>query len=60
MVTNEIFSDGTAYDPDTTDYLEVLGQLNEALAREAGEVTEVVFGIPVRIKTEDFRGRWER
>lgn len=51
VVTNEIFSDGTVYDRETMDYMEVLGRLNVRLAETAGEVTEVVFGIPLKKKT---------
>ena len=50
MVTNEIFSDGITYDPETTRYMQILGQVNQNLAREADRVTEVVYGIPVEIK----------
>ena len=50
MVTNEIFSDGITYDPETTCYMQILGQVNQNLAREADRVIEVVYGIPVEIK----------
>lgn len=50
MVTNEIFSDGIIYDPETTRYMQILGQVNQNLAREADRVVEVVYGIPVEIK----------
>ena len=50
MVTNEIFSDGITYDPETTRYMQILGQVNQNLAREADRVVEVVYGIPVDIK----------
>ena len=50
MVTNEIFSDGITYDPETTFYMQILGQVNQNLAREADRVIEVVYGIPVEIK----------
>lgn len=50
VVTNEIFSDGTQYDPQTTRYLEYLGQVNQKLAKMADRVTEVVYGIPVPVK----------
>ena len=50
VVTNELFSDGMDYDPDTLAYLEVLARLNRALARRAGRVYEVVCGIPVAWK----------
>ncbi len=50
MVTNEIFSDGITYGPETTCYMQILGQVNQNLAREADRVIEVVYGIPVEIK----------
>ena len=50
VVTNELFSDGMDYAPDTLAYLQVLADLNRALAERADEVYEVVGGIPVRWK----------
>ena len=50
VVTNEIFSDGIEYDPDTMRYLEYLGKVNQELAALADQVTEVVYGIPVNLK----------
>lgn len=50
VVTNEVFSDGITYDKETARYLAYLGEINCRLAREADEVTEVVFGIPVKLK----------
>lgn len=50
VVTNEIFSDGIEYDPDTIRYLEYLGKVNQELAVLADQVTEVVYGIPVNVK----------
>ena len=50
VVTNEIFSDGISYDSETMRYLEYLGQVNQVLAAAADRVTEVVYGIPVKIK----------
>lgn len=50
VVTNEVFSDGMTYDPETTRYLACLGEVNQRIARMADVVTEVVYGIPVRIK----------
>ena len=50
IVTNEIFSDGVAYDPDTARYIRRLGELNQALARMADAAAEVVCGIPVILK----------
>ena len=51
-VTNEVFSDGTDYDPATLDYLDLLGGLNAALAARADRVVEVVCGLPILQKGE--------
>lgn len=51
IVTNEVFSDGTEYDSETMEYIGCLGMLNTALAGMADQVTEVVCGIPVKIKS---------
>ncbi|MDO4616941.1 MAG: bifunctional adenosylcobinamide kinase/adenosylcobinamide-phosphate guanylyltransferase [Lachnospiraceae bacterium] len=50
IVTNEIFSDGIEYDPETVRYQQYLGQINQTLAAMADMVTEVVYGIPLMIK----------
>lgn len=52
IVTNDVFSDGGSltYDESTREYVKNLAQINCALAREAATVTEVVCGIPVKIK----------
>lgn len=50
IVTNEVFSDGLAYDPETIRYIRLLGRINRLLAECAGQVTEVVCGIPVEQK----------
>lgn len=50
VVTNEVFSDGTAYDGETERYAALLGALNRMLGRESDVVAEVVFGIPVFVK----------
>ena len=47
VVTNEVFSDGITYDPETEKYLEKLGAINCQMAQIADTVTEVVYGIPV-------------
>lgn len=47
IVTNEIFSDGLPYDPETVRYQEYLGSINQQLGRMASEVVEVVYGIPL-------------
>lgn len=50
VVSNEIFSDGVIYDPDTTDYIALLGSLNRLLAQRADLAAEVVCGIPLVLK----------
>ena len=50
VVTNEVFSDITDYSIETRQYQEYLGMINQAIAREADIVTEVVYGIPVKLK----------
>lgn len=47
IVTNEICSDGMEYDPETERYQKYLGVINQEIARLAGGVTEVVYGIPI-------------
>ena len=47
VVSNEVFSDGITYDPETEKYLEKLGAINCQMAQIADTVTEVVYGIPV-------------
>jgi len=50
IVTNEVFSDGIQYDPETMDYITLLGTVNQALMEMAEEVIEVVYSIPVYLK----------
>lgn len=50
VVTNEIFSDGIQYDKETRTYQRYLGDINVEMAEMAGQITEVVYGIPLRIK----------
>lgn len=50
VVTNEVFSDGEQYDPDTMQYLSYLGKINCEMAKIADEVYEVVYGIPLKKK----------
>lgn len=50
IVTNEVFSDGTEYAPETERYIALLGRINVRLAQLADQVTEVVYGIPVTLK----------
>ena len=62
LVTNEVFSDGIVYDPDTIQYQKQLAKINQVLAAEADEVTEVIYGIPWKLKAkkeyrEDGKGK---
>ena len=50
FVTNEIFSDGIEYDPETTRYQQYLGEMNCELAKLADVVVEVVYSIPLEKK----------
>ena len=50
MVTNEVFSGGTAYDGSTLFYLQELARINRALAARADTVAEVVCGLPNILK----------
>ena len=56
VVTNEIFSDGIEYSPETVQYQAFLGQINQEIAKMAGNVTEVVYGIPLCHKNERKEG----
>lgn len=52
VVSNEIFSDGIAYDEATQAYRVLLAHLNREIARRADCVFEVIHGIPVVHKGE--------
>ncbi|MCI8491856.1 bifunctional adenosylcobinamide kinase/adenosylcobinamide-phosphate guanylyltransferase [Anaerotruncus sp.] len=52
IVSNELFSDGKIYEPETLRYLDVLSEINRAVAQHAQCVVEVVCGIPVIHKNE--------
>lgn len=47
IVTNELFSDGISYAPETEQYLSILADLNRAIAARADRVYEVCCGIPI-------------
>lgn len=47
VVTNELFSDGIAYDEETAAYLDCLARLNRAVTARADRVWEVVCGLPI-------------
>ncbi len=50
IVTNQVFSDGVCYDPETTEYLRVMARVNERIAELADGVYEVVHGIAIPVK----------
>lgn len=50
IVSNNVFEDGIDYEDGTRNYIRALGRLHQELAREAGEVVEVVAGIPLTVK----------
>lgn len=52
VITNEVFSDGILYEPETMRYIRLLGQVNQELAQSADRVTEVVYGIAVQVKPD--------
>lgn len=56
IVTNEVFSDGCCYDEDTLRYIRIFGRVNRMLSLMADQITEVVFGIPVVIKSKEEAG----
>ena len=56
LVTNEVFSDGIVYDPDTIQYQKQLAKIIQVLAAEADEVTEVIYGIPWKLKAKKEEG----
>lgn len=47
VVSNDVFSDGVVYPPETMEYLRVLAELNAAVARRSDAVVETVCGIPL-------------
>lgn len=51
IVSNNVFEDGISYDDTTMEYLAAMGCINELLAKQADEVSEVVVGIPFRVKS---------
>lgn len=50
IVTNDVFSDGDNYSPQTNEYRQVLGSINQLAAGRAHMVMEVVAGIPIKMK----------
>jgi len=52
VVSNNVFEDGMSYDETTMEYIRAMGEINRELAAMAGQVVEVVAGIPVILKQE--------
>lgn len=50
IVTNEIFSDGETYSEETAQYMQMLAELNQLLARKADTVVHSVCGILIPLK----------
>lgn len=50
VVTNEVFSDGEKYTPEMEEYRKILGEINQKMAETADAVSEIVYGIEVKIK----------
>lgn len=50
VVTNDVFSDCIYYDEETVKYIKAFSNINKKLAECADIVTEVVCGIPLKIK----------
>ena len=57
IVSVETALGGTEYGEDTVRFMEVMGRLHCALAKEADAVTEVVCGCPVFIRRPENNGR---
>lgn len=57
IVTNQVFSDGVSYAPETVRYLRTMARVNSAVACLADEVVEVVHGIPVFLKRKSAEER---
>lgn len=61
IISNQVFSDGCTYDPETQQYLRLLGGLHQRLAAQAESVVELVFTLPAvqkwgRLWQEEGRG----
>lgn len=50
IVTNEVFSDGIDYDAETMRYIKYIGEINKEIGKEADNVVEIVYSIPVYLK----------
>ena len=52
IITNDVGSDIKSYDEGTRAYIQALGRINAALAKESDCVFELVCGIPILLKGE--------
>lgn len=52
IVTNDVFSGMSSGSEETERYMRYLGNINKELAYEADQMTEVIAGVPCRLKTE--------
>jgi len=52
VVTSEVFSDGIKYDEFTNKYIENLAKLNIELANLCDKMVEVIYSIPIEIKSK--------
>ena len=52
IITGDVFSDGEKYDSLTNKYIEILADVNNAVAKKADRVYEVVCGIDMLLKEE--------
>lgn len=52
-VTGQVGEDGVQYDPETMEYIRLLGRINQELAKEASQVYEAAAGILVKLKGEN-------
>jgi len=53
IVTNNVFDDGLLYDKQTTEYMQLLGKVNQRICSDADQVIEVIHGIPLKMKKGD-------
>ncbi|MEE1008027.1 MAG: bifunctional adenosylcobinamide kinase/adenosylcobinamide-phosphate guanylyltransferase [Agathobacter sp.] len=53
IVTNNVMEDGIVYDTETMEYIKAISLVNMELAAMADEVTEVVVGIPIKVRSKN-------
>lgn len=51
VVTNDVFGDDGDYEESVREYIQMLGKLNRELAKIADEVVEVVYSVPVKLRS---------